>query len=102
MILSITFMIFCYNFFMVKNFGEKLKELRKEKGLTQKELAQFLDSAQSAIVYWEKNQQEPNISTLKKIAIFFDVTTDYLLGLEDETGAKIYNNYGIHNGDVKF
>ena len=87
---------------MVKNFGEKLKELRTEKGLTQKELAQFLDTSQSAIVYWEKNQQEPTISALKKISIFFDMSADYLLGLEDESGSKIYNNYGIHTGDVKF
>lgn len=86
----------------MKNFGEKLKELRIEKGLTQKQLAERLDNAQSAINYWENNKQEPSISALKKICIFFDISADYLLGLEDDTGSKTYNNYGIHNGNVKF
>ena len=65
------------------SFGEKLKELRIEKGLTQKELAQELGNAQSAIFYWETDKQEPTISALKKICKFFDVSADYLLGLED-------------------
>ena len=86
----------------MENFGEKLKELRKERGLTQKQLAEFLQNAQSAIVYWESNKQEPTITALKKLCIFFDVSADYFLGLEDESGSKIYNNYGIHNGNVKF
>ena len=94
-------MIFLYNFSM-DSFGEKLKELRKEKNLTQKQLAEALNNAQSAIFYWETNKQEPTISALKKICLFFDVSADYLLGLEDETGSKTYNNYGIHNGNVKF
>lgn len=101
MILSNIIMIFLYNFYM-ENFGERLKELRKEKKLTQKELAKNLDSAQSAIFYWESNKQEPTISALKKICLFFGVSADYLLGLEDETGSKTYNNFGIHNGNVKF
>lgn len=84
MILSIIIMIFCYNVFAMKEFGEKLKELRKEKGLTQKQLAEQLGNAQSAIYYWETNQQEPNISALKKICQFFNVSSDYLLGLENE------------------
>lgn len=68
----------------MKNFGERLKELRIEKGLTQKQLAQKIDNAQSAIVYWESNRQEPSISALKKLCIELDVSADYLLGLEDD------------------
>ena len=64
------------------NFGEKLKELRIEKGLTQKQLAEQINSAQSAIYYWESNKQEPTISALKKLCTFFNVSADYLLGLE--------------------
>lgn len=67
----------------MENFGEKLKELRLEKGLTQKELAMELGNAQSAIYYWETNRQEPTISALKKLCTFFDVSADYLIGLED-------------------
>ena len=55
----------------MENFGEKLKELRLEKGLTQKELARELGNAQSAIYYWETNKQEPTLSALKKLCKFF-------------------------------
>ena len=68
----------------MKSFGEKLKELRIEKGLSQKELADLVDTSQSAIFYWENNQQEPKISSLKKLCIFFNVSADYLIGLEVE------------------
>lgn len=99
-------MIICYNADM-KQFGEKIKELRLERNLTQKQLANILDNAQSAIVYWESNKQEPTISALKKLCLFFDVSADYLLGLEDESGARTsatINNSGIfHNsGTIKF
>ena len=83
MILSIIFMILCYNFFM-NGFGEKIKELRKERKLTQKELAESIGQAQSTIVYWERNQQEPTISSLKKLCELFEVSADYLLGLTKE------------------
>ena len=66
----------------MKEFGEKLKELRIEKGLTQKQLAEQIGSVQSSIFYWETNQSEPTISALKKLCQFFNVTSDYLLGLE--------------------
>ena len=72
-------MIYCYNFCM-KGFGERLKELRIERGFTQKELAQKIGQSQSAVTYWEKNEQEPVISTLKKLCDLFDVSADYLLG----------------------
>ena len=83
MILSIILMILCYNLFM-NNFGEKIKELRKTKGLTQKTLAEQIGQAQSTIVYWEQNKQEPTISSLRKLCEIFDVSADYLLGLTDE------------------
>lgn len=83
-------------------FNEKIKELRKEKNLTQKELAKALGYNQSMISFWEKGINEPTESAIRKTAIYFNVSADYLLGLEDETGSKTYNNYGIHTGDVKF
>ena len=83
MILSIIFMIFWYNLFM-KTFGEKIKELRKEKGLTQKELAAKIGQAQSTIFYWEQDKQKPDIYSLKKLCDLFDVPADYLIGRIDE------------------
>lgn len=84
----------------MENFGEKIKELRKEKGLSQKQLAILLDNAQSSIVYWEKNLQEPTISVLKKLCQMFEVSADYLLGLEDDLGNKIYNDFRFNQGTI--
>ena len=64
-------------------FGERLKDLRKEKGLGQIELAQKLDVGKSIISLWEKNQCEPTLSKLISISNFFGVSIDYLAGLED-------------------
>ena len=60
----------------MNKFAERLKELRIEKELSQSALAK-------AIARWESNLQIPNINVAIAFAIFFGVTTDYLLGLED-------------------
>lgn len=64
-------------------FGERLKELRIQKGLGQNKLAELLGLSNSSISYWENGKQEPNASALFKLADYFSVSVDYLLGLED-------------------
>jgi len=64
-------------------FAKRLKELRGEKGLSQKELAQFLNVSKQNISDWENAKSATNFEMLAKVAKFFEVTTDYLLGLED-------------------
>ena len=61
----------------------RLKSLRTEKQLSQKQLALELKTTNSSICDWECGRAEPDIEMLIKIAKFFDVTVDYLLGLED-------------------
>lgn len=63
-------------------FAQRLRELRLEKKLSMKELAKNIDTTDAAISYWENEINEPKISHLKKIALFFNVSSDYLLGLE--------------------
>lgn len=70
------------------DFKDKLKELRKEKGTTQKQLADYLAVRNTTVSAWEVGDNEPDLTTLVKIARFFKVTTDYLLGNEDEDGTK--------------
>lgn len=53
-----------------------------ERGLTQKQLAEIIGSAQSAVYYWESNKQEPSISSLKKLCEFFEVSADYMLDID--------------------
>ncbi len=60
-------------------FNEKLQELRKQKGLTQEELAEKLYVSRTAISKWESGRGYPNIESLKAIAKFFSVTVDELL-----------------------
>ena len=68
---------------MKNNFGEKLKDLRLEKGLGQIELAQKLGVSKGIVSLWENNLREPKLSYLIAIAQFFKVSIDYLAGLEN-------------------
>ena len=64
-------------------FNEKLQELRKQKGLTQEELAVSLYVSRTAISKWESGRGYPNIESLKDIANFFSVTVDELLSTDE-------------------
>ena len=64
-------------------FNEKLQELRKQKGLTQEELAEILFVSRTAVSKWESGRGMPSIESLKAISKFFAVTLDDLLSSED-------------------
>jgi len=65
-------------------FAERLKELREEKGLSKLALGIQLDISNVSIFRWENSQQDITSDNLQKIADYFRVTTDYLLGRTDE------------------
>ena len=65
------------------DFNEKLQNLRKQKGLTQEELAEALIVSRTAISKWESGRGYPNIESLKLIAKTFSVTIDVLLSGEE-------------------
>jgi len=67
----------------MKIFAERLLELRKEKSLSQAALAKNIDVSYGVICYWETDKSEPTAPNLVKIADFFGVTVDYLLGRTD-------------------
>lgn len=67
----------------MKIFSERLRELRQEKNLSMKQLAKEINTTDAAISNWENSINEPKISYLKAIAVYFCVSTDFLLGLED-------------------
>ena len=62
---------------------ERLKKLRKEGKLTQKDIAAFLNISQPAYQQFESGKKKMNLETMKKLADFFNVSTDYLLGKTD-------------------
>lgn len=63
--------------------NERLKQLRKERGKSQKEVAQALGITLSAYSNYEQGIREPNLQIFSEICKYFGVSADYLLGLED-------------------
>jgi transcriptional regulator with XRE-family HTH domain len=61
----------------------RLTELRKEKKISQKEFSLIFNVAQNTVSQWETGKRSIDTETLKKIADYFMVTTDYLLGLDE-------------------
>lgn len=64
-------------------FPERLKELRQEKHIGQLQLARELDVGKSIISLWERGECEPTLSKLITIAKYFDVSIDYLAGIDN-------------------
>lgn len=64
--------------------NKKLKELRAEKGLTQKAVAEQLEISTTCYSGYEQGYREPDLKTLIKICKLFDVSADYLLGLKGD------------------
>ena len=65
-------------------FGDRLRALRTQQEMTQADVAKRLGITQASYNRYEKNLFEPDFATLKKLAKLFHVSTDYLLGNEDE------------------
>ena len=74
-------------------FGENIKKLRKEKGLTQETLADFLGVSFQTISKWERGETYPDITTLPVIASFFNITIDDLLGVDKVKKEQKINEY---------
>lgn len=77
------------------SFGKRLKKLRTDKEITQIQLSEILDTAKSNISKYEADTIEPNLSMLCKLAKYFNVSVDYLLGTSDEKlsyGLNAYSN----------
>ena len=85
-------------------FSEKLQELRKQKHLTQEELARALYVSRTAISKWESGRGFPNIESLKAIAAFFSLSVDELLSGEEilAIAEKDHKEKGETNRDLVF
>ncbi len=67
---------------IIVDFGKKLKELRLNAGLTQKQLAERISVTKSVISFYELRERAPSPDILIKLSDVFHVTADYLLGIE--------------------
>lgn len=77
-----------------------LKQLREERGITQTELARQLGVVRSTICFYESGQHSPTPDMLIKLADFFGVSVDYLLGREDEYAARVPGGIAAPVGDI--
>ncbi len=83
------------------NLGNVLAQLRNSKGLNQREFAQLLGVSNGAVAMWETNKRQPDLETIKKIADFYEVTTDFLLGKETITqNLPIKNHFNAITGAI--
>ena len=71
---------------------QRLKEIRMEKNLSQKEIASYLQVSQQTYSDYEKGRTNPDISTLILMANILETSTDYLLGREDDLGNIVTQN----------
>jgi len=69
-------------------FGERLKQLRIEKNITQRELAEHLGIATNAYQNYEYDKRDMSIKSLTVLADYFDVSIDYLVGRSDNLGRQ--------------
>lgn len=70
--------------FDVKLFGERLRYLRNEKGIGQNLLAEKLQLSNASVSFWETGKQIPSAEVIFKLALFFNVSADYLLGIKND------------------
>ena len=68
---------------MKENISQRIKQLRLEHNLSQQYLAKAIGVTQKAIDFWEKGINETKATYIINLALYFGITTDYLLGLED-------------------
>lgn len=78
-------------------FSENLRNLRIEKKLTYEDLAKEIGYSKAIIGFWENAQKQPTMDALIRLADFFNVSIDYLVGREDESGRKTYINNSFNN-----
>lgn len=77
-------------------FGDRLKQLRKQKKLRQEDIANKLGIARTTYAMYEQNSREPDFETLQKLADLFGVSTDYLLGRINDPAPPDHNP-GVSN-----
>ena len=83
----------------MKNFGEKIRKLRKQKDMTQEQLAEYLNISTQSVSKWETNLTLPDITLIPIIANIFDVSADVLLGIDITAKEKRIQEIIDHAGE---
>ena len=85
---------------MSKNFSENFKSMRKQRGLTQEQIAETLGVSCQAVSKWETNSSYPDISLLPIIADYFGVSVDYLIGHDTSKQIEEINTACVQVGEL--
>lgn len=81
--------------------GTRIKDLRKKHKITQMELSEYLNISQSTLALYESKKRAVSVDIIIKIAQFFNVTTDYLLGLSDNPGFETVHGEQLTDDENK-
>lgn len=84
---------------MDNNIGNKIRYLREERGITQKQLAENISSTNKNIWAYETGYTLPPVDTIIRLSKFFGVSVDYLLGLEDDFGKTVIGSVPVGSSD---
>ncbi|MFW6016106.1 MAG: helix-turn-helix domain-containing protein [bacterium] len=84
----------------MSNINDRIKQLRGENDLTQEELAKNIGLSRSTVAGYETNKRKPDSDTLNKIADFFNVSVDFLLGRSDQRYTNDNNSLISPNSDI--
>lgn len=80
------------------DFGDKLKDLRQQAGLTQKQLADQLGVTKSVVSFYERSERTPSPDVLRKLAAVFHMSTDFLLDIDR---VKRIDISGLDDNDIQ-
>lgn len=80
------------------DFGSRLKDLRKQSGLTQQQIADRIGVTKSVVSFYELKERAPSPEVLIKLSYIFHVSTDYLLGIDK---SKTIDVSGLDDEDIK-
>lgn len=91
----------CDKILDMSDFKEKIKELRKNNGYFQKDIAKALNIEINTYGAWERGNSEPSIDIIRKLADFYNVSTDYLFDREEEDGRIIIQEPDLPSDEKK-
>lgn len=81
----------------ISSFGKKLKVLRNKRGLSQEAVAKEIDISRASYSHYENDHVQPDMTLISKLATFFKVSSDYLLGLSNDPKLINYNTSSAEN-----
>lgn len=85
----------------MKTYGERISELREKHQLTQEELAKHLSISRASLSHYEKNRRVPDYEVVKKMADFFQVTVDYLIGRTDDPNPVVKDQVKLFENSLE-